>query len=324
MSEYHVRISKYAPDQFPHANWTPLLVIKTGVMLLSICLNVGVGFYHLTSPSQVTPFSVYLVGLFIMNVIYCSMCTPLEIASELYGDWWMGHWACNFYNYFEFVISLGPVMLHALIAVSRIWAVAYPVSYREKHTYKIAILLSALGFGYAHIVDVPGYVIDMLYYHLPEKEYGCRLHTAVMREWSRAESVMCRLSPLLLIMLAYVYVTAAIWRRKRRRTAATYARNYELNTLPVNSTETAVVQEAQSVTTVCKHPVKEVKASLILTLTAISVMICWLPADAMFVAYLFFGIPFSTTTFTVVMLLYSIQGVFDPLMLLFSLRRIAD
>ncbi|XP_055340592.1 5-hydroxytryptamine receptor 1B-like [Paramacrobiotus metropolitanus] len=203
-------------------------------MVLSIGLNVGMAVYYWFS-LRITPFSVYLIVLFITNALYSAVCPPLEIARDLYGGWWMGHWVCNFYNYFEFVISLGPLMLHALIAVSRIWAVAHPLSYKCRHTYKMAFLLSGLGFCYAHLVDVPGYALDMLYYHIPEKEFGCQMHTAAVREWSRAEVIVGRLSPLLFILLSYVYVNVTIWLRKRRRTGIFSTRSYEMNSVPGKS-----------------------------------------------------------------------------------------
>ncbi|XP_055340774.1 uncharacterized protein LOC129589896 [Paramacrobiotus metropolitanus] len=218
-------------------------------------------------------------------------------------------------------------MFHTLIAVNRIWAISHPVSYRMYHNKRTAGFLCLVALCYVHIMGLPGLVLDALYYHLPENEHGCLISTPQMPVWGRIENILCRILPLFLVMFAYAYTNALIWCRRRKRADNTVHSSHDTNPRSATANKIFALQSqadkehhGESVVSVTRN--REVKASLVLTLTVISIIVCWLPADALYFAFLFFGIGFSSTAFITVMLLYSVQSVFDPLMLQFSLRKI--
>ncbi|XP_055340577.1 5-hydroxytryptamine receptor 1B-like [Paramacrobiotus metropolitanus] len=291
-------------------------------MTAAICLNAGITIYHLLSPSQLTSFSIYLVALYLANIVYCAVVTTMEITGDLYGTWWMGHPLCIFYNYFEYIASLAAVMFHALIAINRIWAISHPVSYRLYHNKKIAGLLCLASLFYVHFLELPGLIMDALYYHLPEEDHGCHINTVAMPVWGWIEHVFCRLLPLVLVVFTFVYTNAVIWYRRRRRANLVTAPPNGSDGNPNSANSIPAKGRGGQMAAASGNQKREVKASLVLTMNAISVLVCWLPADILFDGYLFFGIAFSNTAFTTVMLLYSMQSVFDPLMLLISLRKI--
>ncbi|XP_055348358.1 5-hydroxytryptamine receptor 1B-like [Paramacrobiotus metropolitanus] len=143
--------------------------------VVSIGLNAGVIIYHIIRPKQITPFTTYLVALYIANLVFLFTTWPLSLLREWNGKWIMRSPVCIFNLYATKVFCVVPVPLHVLIAVNRWWAIQHPISYRSRHNKVVAACLCFVAFFWAHTFAMAGFIVEVLYYYRPEVNPECRL-----------------------------------------------------------------------------------------------------------------------------------------------------
>ncbi|XP_055336596.1 alpha-2B adrenergic receptor-like [Paramacrobiotus metropolitanus] len=290
--------------------------------------------FHAVFPSHITPFTIYLLAIFASNVVHLSVVRTLGIVNDLRGMWPFGRAECMLFLYFEKVISIIPVMTHVLISVNRLWAVVYPVSYREHHTKTMATLICLGVVAYANILDLPPFLLDRLRYYNWDKSKGCPEITGTFILWTQIETFLNRFLPLLFIIVAYIFLIIKRWQKKKKLQPG------EKRDKPRKNTDAKALPSAQNVCRIrmasCRKqnrsrdkqphnvknnlPVRTVRPFMILTLTCISVLICWIPVDVYFLA-MKFNARMSQTVFIVTGTLFSVQMIFDPLVWLVSLRK---
>ncbi|XP_055330532.1 G-protein coupled receptor 61-like [Paramacrobiotus metropolitanus] len=285
--------------------WTLLLGGKTGCSIVSLLLNIAALTYHVLYPVQITPFTVYLLALFIANTVYLITVRPLALLAEFYGIWLWNHPACVFYNYCNRVLTVVPIYGHLLISVNRLWAVIFPFSYREKHTKVMVALLCVGMVGYVHALDLPPFLVDM-HYHVPRNFRACQHVSGKMLLWNHVEMYLNRIFPLVFILTAYVFI---LIHRSQRRNARGSRIASPIPMEDVKGHGNAVARALSQ-----KPPHRIVKPFVVLTLTAVSVLVCWLPAFTYH-----FGI--VKLDYDVVSILYSLQMLLDPMTWFFSLRK---
>lgn len=118
----------------------------------------------LRKESRRRPFSVYLMCLLGTNMIYAIIQNPLDILHDVYPGWWLGTSACTTYLYTNYVLASCVVHSHVLITINRIWAVTFPIHYRNNHSRQVAIALCCLMYAYVHLCMVPGWLMDSVTY----------------------------------------------------------------------------------------------------------------------------------------------------------------
>jgi hypothetical protein len=164
-------------ELLPAAKWTIMPVFSLLVFVFGCINNGGLLLLFVQDSSLRTPFNIYLINLLMANLACTLVVYPMDIINNLYSfAWFMGDTACTVYLYGCYVLEAGISTAHQLIAINRIWAVAHPISYRSHHSVKIAILLCLATWFYVHVVMIPGWIGDALYYRLPINTNGCLLN----------------------------------------------------------------------------------------------------------------------------------------------------
>lgn len=134
--------------------------------IVNVFLNGCVLLLFLTERHLQTPFAIYLINLLIVNLACNVMQSPVNIITTLYSSWTViNQSVCTMYLYGTSVVSGGMMFSHALITANRIWAIAFPISYRTYHSKRTAIFTVFGLWIYIHLLQVRVHFARVL--HLP-------------------------------------------------------------------------------------------------------------------------------------------------------------
>lgn len=211
------------------AVWPPVLVTQLVLLILLILLNGFLLAMYIFKRNLRTSFSVYIMALLSSNIFYGLTRSSLDVIDGIYGVWWTGERSCDLYLYSNWVIYAFPTHCHILITVNRLWAITYPISYRGRHTQKVAVALCALMAVYIHVVTLPGVILDAAYYRLPVVENGCYINSDVLGTYTKV-------NVFLIGDLSLFFVVSAcplLMYQKRKRTQKTDPSEYRKNTNPL-------------------------------------------------------------------------------------------
>ncbi|XP_055353868.1 5-hydroxytryptamine receptor 1B-like [Paramacrobiotus metropolitanus] len=297
--------------------WTPLLIVKLIISILSLFFNTAVLLVHCFIPAYIDPFSVYLLALFLSNLFYILLSRPIAVLDELYGIYPAAGYPVCFLFMYNKVSSVIPVLLHVLISLNRVWAVTFPISYRERHTKRLAVFICIGVVVYVHLLNLPPFLVDQLLHYpaIYAKYQDCGHISPNFLDFNKADDIINRLLPMLIVMVAYAFIIVKLWlkRHSRRRSIP-----ISLKKLPARKKSSK--QNPQPTAAQPSPPKKTVKPFVVLTLTTISVVVCWAPIQVFFFMGLFLHIGLPTIVLTIVTTLYSLQMIFDPLVWIGSLR----
>ncbi|XP_055356348.1 probable G-protein coupled receptor 19 [Paramacrobiotus metropolitanus] len=154
--------------------WTPLLLTSTVIACACFLFNVIVLVVQLLPQTRFTSFTNYLIAISVGNVLWLIGVRPLSIYSAVTGVWPGGYAVCATFSYFQFVESQIPVFVHVLICINRVWAITYPVSYRRRHNFKMAVLSCLAVLAYVHVPQFARFVLEYFYYSPPVKPTDCQ------------------------------------------------------------------------------------------------------------------------------------------------------
>lgn len=147
------------------ANWGFLAIFMTFIFVVVIILNSLVLFFFIKDPRLKTSFSTYLICLLSLNILYAVIQNPLDIINDLYSYWLAGFRLCSLYIYALYFLQAASMHIHLLITCNRAWAVTFPLSHRRVHSHKWgAIILCICAWLYVHLLLLPGYTEDALWY----------------------------------------------------------------------------------------------------------------------------------------------------------------
>ncbi|XP_055350899.1 trace amine-associated receptor 7g-like [Paramacrobiotus metropolitanus] len=291
--------------------WTSQLIFQATVLTLSVTANLVVLLDFLRIPARITPFTIYLIALLVANLLFLLPVTFLEILNTAYGGWWMGRRVCQMHNYFNEVWSGAQCLCHVLISVNRLWAVTFSVSYKHHHTKKVAVFSCVAALLWAHMGGLPIFILDTLYYNL-DLRFGCHSNFSAMPAWNKVEDWMNHTGPLIFILLSYLYLFTHRLHRKRTRVAV-------VSTADTRMTIISVAEAAVHKKPVVRREV--VKPFMILSLTVVSISVCWIPALVFFSTWFYAGVFLSPTFFVIATGLYAMQALIDPLLFAYALYR---
>ncbi|XP_055356341.1 cysteinyl leukotriene receptor 1-like [Paramacrobiotus metropolitanus] len=271
--------------------------------------------------THVTSFTIYLIVIATGNIVIMVVMRPIGVMNSFTGIWPGGRPLCAAYTYAQFVVSMIPVLLHVLIAVNRLWAVTYPVHYRVRHNKKVALLLCLGVMVYVHMVHFPIFLLEFYYFGPAGKQTGCQPGEGGIIQWRRADFIIHRIVPLFTILTIYIYVIIKRWLNRR-----IIAHQPETHPSADADTPNADTAGRKSISRLNRRQQdgmgirrRTVKPFIVLALTSINVIVCWVPADTDW-ALLYLNMRPPAWAHTLTGTLYSLQMVFDPLMWLFSVR----
>ncbi|XP_055353306.1 uncharacterized protein LOC129599178 [Paramacrobiotus metropolitanus] len=131
-----------------------------------LILNCGVLILLIKEKALRTPFNVYVIVLLCSNILYVGINNITMIMTPV-GHWWIGDGACTVQLYCRYIVITVITHSHVLISINRAWALYWPVSYKNNHTSTVAWLLCFGMVVYVHVCQLPGLVMDALYYRMP-------------------------------------------------------------------------------------------------------------------------------------------------------------
>lgn len=157
-------ISVNFTSSFARPNWRfpPCFVILMSTFALPINAIVLWIFYR--EKRLITSFTVYIIALLVCNLTYVIIKQTVDIITDLYCIWPLGQVVCDIYKYYVYGFAGVILHLHALITANRIWAVNFPLSYRNYHTKHLAIVLCVAVTLYTHVICLPGILMDIMHH----------------------------------------------------------------------------------------------------------------------------------------------------------------
>ncbi|XP_055344049.1 probable G-protein coupled receptor 19 [Paramacrobiotus metropolitanus] len=305
----------------PSPAWAPLTSAQVSISCLSVLLNAIVLIVQFLPQTHVTSFTIYLIFISVSSVLWLIATRPIQILYAFTGSWPGGDPGCVVFMYFQFVVSQIPVLIHILISVNRLWAVKYPVSYRERHNKKLAILLCLAVVAYVHLVHFSIYLLEFFYYNPPGKTGGCQPSGGSLN-WRRVDIVLHRIIPLFTVITMYVYIMVHRWRKKgqvqnqENKASGQTSKGQTSHDTVKPERGGAAGNPGQSV---YQRKRQQVKPFVVLTATSIVVFVCWVP-PIVYWSMVYMNIPVANWAINATSMFYSCQMIFDPLVWLFSLR----
>ncbi|XP_055355917.1 uncharacterized protein LOC129601200 [Paramacrobiotus metropolitanus] len=311
----------------PDWNWSAINSLSC--CIFSLLLNLLLLLSFLPRSHTWLAFDVYLTNLLLSNVVFCALTGPFDFSSKLYPDakWVLSRASCTVYLYGIWVLSLVQMSTHLLIAGNRVWALWRPLSFRRRHNFTTAFLCCGVTWALAHVVALPGVVMDALFYRKPEAEYGC---------WTDVTGIPGQRAWLVLVQLLSVIclfgVLGAfplIWIKQSQRNkiglcCRLVSGQIQPTPLSSHNVKNPSIANIASVSQAISHSHRpasstEAQSFLLLTALTLSVLVFWTPS----VIY-FFLQPFTNYTNPdiefVINLMFFYQPVVDPLLFALTLR----
>ncbi|XP_055349781.1 olfactory receptor 52J3-like [Paramacrobiotus metropolitanus] len=164
-------------------------------------------------------FTVYVAALFTANLVYVSTEYPIDVLRIVYSEQSFSSSVCTFYLYLVYVFAVVRLHMHVLITINRIWAIQFPVHYRNVHNERVAVLVCLGTVLYIHILILPLIIIDLLYYRLPEQVYGCGLASDQLPlfEYELIVEVLADDLLIVVIIVAYPFLYYKRWKAIKNR-----------------------------------------------------------------------------------------------------------
>ncbi|XP_055356457.1 5-hydroxytryptamine receptor 6-like [Paramacrobiotus metropolitanus] len=311
------------------ADWNYPAVSSLIWFILQLVLNVSMLLFLVRHKTLRTGFNVYLIGLLSTNVFFAVGVYPSEILEALYGRWWMPRGTCSLFIYCIWVMAGVAMHMHVLITVNRLWALTFPLSYRNRHNTKVACLLAVGMVAYVHIVCFPIFLIDELYYRPAPGEFGCYLNAAEQTVYALATDMVAFNLPVVIVLFSYPYILYKFLRRRRARTAASTASPMPIDGSHNQANSNKIAPASSQPTTATSHKNDgSVRPFLILTLLTCSIAICWAPAQLYFTLDGFMEAGFMSVSSSLIQLkkaalfLYPMQAILDPIVFALSLSNL--
>lgn len=294
------------------ATWTfapifTLVVMITAVVSNGLVLSAFVRNSHLR-----TSFSVYLMSLLVANLLNTLTQYPLDVASSLFSTGNMGDRLCDMYIYSNYILSAGTMTSHVLIALNRLWAMTYPLSYKNNHTRKTAVFICAGMWTYIHVLLLPPIIMDSLYFRLPLETSGCGINLQAQSTCMTIMQLLVSDGPEVFILVSYPFILYKARSYRRIRLPLMTAQSERIK----NAAERMAVANSERNSKAAVNFVEgrrhTSRALILVTLLTGSIIICWTPVWIDFTLPLFTN--FNHPVFsTVALALYGLQNTMDAI-----------
>ncbi|GAV06897.1 hypothetical protein RvY_16808 [Ramazzottius varieornatus] len=333
-----------SPSLIDDPNWTFTPSFTLFIQISATGTNGLTLLLFILTPSLLTPFTVYILNLFVSNFLVATLYYPIELIAELYPKWWMPNAVCTFYQWSNWVLCSSVFVSHSLIALNRLWAVTFPVTYRRYHKKLFAFIVIIVAWVCLHVMVLPGIVLDVLLYRPPVETNGCNINTNAPKEWLWFAQLVLMDGPVVLVLLIYPVICYKTVRRLRTRvlpaeenpTKATLHKHGEPRSpsgSKVTANNAALPTKAEGrkdcrrigTTCCCRNAQcgggRGSRGFLAVSLMTLSLLICYSPALFYFTLYIIFDIDVPGM-FSKSMILYELGAVLDPVWFLLSLSEL--
>ena len=316
-------ISNNSTDNNP-LFWTPISSFIIFILISGISTNLSVILLFLKNASLRTPFTIYLVNLLLANMMCSVVYYPFELLNNFYAVWWTGSAVCTFYQYVLITAQSAMCSAHALIALNRLWAVTFPISYRQHHK-NTAVTVCVAMWIFVHVCLLPGLVLDALFYRLPEETNGCLINSDAMRVYWIIIMFVSYNGPELIVITAYFAICYKTIRRHQRQVHPSVALSGRQSTVgrsvKAGSANTGTLNHSGD--TDQRRPSRFLcwkirkrntqHGFLMLTLMTLTIFICYTPEN---VYYTVWAINQES--------MRSISGLYVPAVVLFEMTAVLD
>ncbi|XP_055330401.1 pyroglutamylated RF-amide peptide receptor-like [Paramacrobiotus metropolitanus] len=285
----------------PPTDWfTVVFPVVTG---LHVFLNALVLLPFIVKEDLRTSFTVYVICLSLSNTIQGSVMNVIQLIGLYRVPFWAikNEFECSVYLYMDSVFAAGATYCHVLITINRLWALTFPVSYRQSHTKGVAIVICGAMWLYVHAISLPFYLQDeVVYRRRPVAVNGCMANTEAQPHWVLVVVVSMYIIPTVVILGAYPFLWYFHQIRNKR----------------VGQTVDTGTQEQPRM---LRRQGRSGEAFRVLTCLTITIAVCWLPTDSL---YILRTVSSFDTSFLdePALVLYVLQGVIDPVLFVISLR----
>ena len=297
------------------ALWSSTSYVSLFILTAALLTNCSVVFLFLRNPSLFSPFTIYIFNLFIANLLQLTVHYPLDIIRELYDSWWMGPQMCTFFLYCSWMIQAAMCNAHALIALNRLWAIILPHSYRQHHSERLAIKISASVWLYLQACLLPGILLNINSLKFPMQIYGCVINTTAQKTWSGIVQVFVYDFPTLIVFSVYPTVCIRLCLTSRQRKT-------RIGIAPASVKRITFRSEAVQGST-SRAAIKSRKKTgfLVLTLMTFCVVACYTPLQLAYTVEIFFErtIP---GLYVPAAILYKLITVLDPVLFVLALSEL--
>ena len=203
--------------------WTATPRCALAALFTSLLLNSFALFLFLRHRHLRTSFNVYLINLLSSNLLYTVFSDPFVVMTIVsHGQWRLGPTACSFHLYTGWIFQAALAHGHMLISLNRLWAVAWPISYWNHHSKRMAVCTVVATWAYLLAFLLPGLVEDSQLSNRSTWTWGndqCWVEVERQVQWEIAEQTVVYDLPILVVVLAYPVIcvkTAAGMTRKRK------------------------------------------------------------------------------------------------------------
>lgn len=310
--------------------WNSTATVAVILSLLTFLSNGFVLAIFVKDQRLRTPFTIYLMNLLCANLIL-NMINPLRTLDITYlpGLGGAGSPLCQIQKYSDWTSAAVVLHSHVLITINRIWAIAFPVSYRNHHSKTAAIFMCVTAFVYAHFMTVPFQIIDAVHQGLPAGIDHCVINPHEQVIYSKFLQIIAYDFPVFLIVAAYPLL---YWERNKRSKMidsrsstriSAIARTKGSSSNPVDSSDLPAPNPRSSSDTT---PSKEHRRAFsVLTVLTASIFICWTPSKIYGTLEIFANIQDLPVLFShIAKFLYGVQAILDPILFAASLKNLRD
>ncbi|XP_055330431.1 adenosine receptor A1-like [Paramacrobiotus metropolitanus] len=226
----------------------------------------------LTHKNLQTPFSVYIVVVMFASFLYASIEFLLTIL-ETYGSFTVA--LCYVQQCAQWLISPQWSNAQLQICLNRIWALTFPISYKERHTKRLAIKIIAANWIVLYIIGIPTIVVNTVYKPAtPAKPFvSCTTDMVALGRYSFGDMIITLTIPTIVVVVSYPYLLYQQLKRSKKRKALS-AENPGLR---------ALIRE-------------DFHAFLVLTTITFSVAVSWVPVTVSFTMLVMGKLRFSPDT----------------------------
>ncbi|OQV12900.1 hypothetical protein BV898_12822 [Hypsibius exemplaris] len=135
------------------ASWFILFTIFASVLFNGLLI-----FVYLTHAHLRTAFNVYVVNIATTEFLLALTAMPGTFIVNYYITWPYDGLACTFFAYFKLILSTAVRYGHVLVTVNRLWAVTFPMHYRNAHNKRVALAITLVMWVFVHVLSVPSVV----------------------------------------------------------------------------------------------------------------------------------------------------------------------
>ncbi|OQV19423.1 hypothetical protein BV898_06537 [Hypsibius exemplaris] len=204
-------------------------------------------------------------NFYILNIAFTDVCAALTSIPGQFLNQYRDHGyllnplSCTvLIMYGAYVLAAVSRYAHVLLAVNRLWALTFPLSYRQRRTRRSALLFILASWFLVHALSLPLVVRGRM--NASPAVQSCDFDISHQRPYAFAHDMICFCVPLVLVALIYGFIVVKLILRMRRKHVS-----------PAGSKgSTAVVEAAK-----CAR--RRSKERVLLYLV-ILLVVCWTPA----------------------------------------------